>query len=233
MHILTAIHREPGLSPWAYYCTTALIFGEQFRRAAGFVDRIFKGAKPSDLPVEQPTKFELVVTEDCQGARHRGAAATSWPHRRGDRVAMQCAAVHDGGSPEVAGPPSNPTRLTQADKRACRLSGMGWRWPDPGAGGQKLTLQGNPLVALRQHTASAASHRVRIIHLVTCWSQRRMHLFRCPPKSPAPPVKLAHLPTQFAARSSHREAVTASACALRSIPVPMRVIAKKRCRVMF
>jgi putative ABC transport system substrate-binding protein len=64
---LAAQHRVPFISPYRFAVLEGglMAYGvdqvELFGRAAGYVDRILRGAKPADLPVQAPTKFELVI----------------------------------------------------------------------------------------------------------------------------------------------------------------------------
>jgi putative tryptophan/tyrosine transport system substrate-binding protein len=64
---LTARHRLPTIYPFRYYAVSGGLtsYGpdniDQYRQAAGYVDRILRGEKPADLPVQAPTKYELAI----------------------------------------------------------------------------------------------------------------------------------------------------------------------------
>jgi putative ABC transport system substrate-binding protein len=64
---LAARHRLPAIYPFRYFVTAGGLvsygpdLNDQFRRAAGYVDRILKGENPADLPVQAPTRYELVI----------------------------------------------------------------------------------------------------------------------------------------------------------------------------
>jgi len=65
--MLAARHRLPAVYFAQYWAAAGGLisygsdFVDQFRRAAGYVDRILKGEKPADMPVQAPTKYELVI----------------------------------------------------------------------------------------------------------------------------------------------------------------------------
>jgi len=87
---LVAKSRLPAVYPWRDFVAAGglmsygLNVADLFRRAATYVDRILKGAKASDLPVEQPTKFDLVI--NLKTAKALGLTIPPWLLARADQV---------------------------------------------------------------------------------------------------------------------------------------------------
>ena len=87
---LAAKNRMPAIYPQSDYMDAGglMFYGvsvnDLFRRAAIYVDKILKGAKPADLPVERPTKFELVI--NLNTAKQLGLAIPPNVLARADRV---------------------------------------------------------------------------------------------------------------------------------------------------
>ncbi len=87
---LASIHRLPSEFPAKEYVEAGglLSYGPDLvylsRRAAVYVDKILKGSKPTDLPVEQPTKFEFVI--NLKTAKQIGLEIHQWTLMKADRV---------------------------------------------------------------------------------------------------------------------------------------------------
>jgi putative ABC transport system substrate-binding protein len=81
---LPAMYHSPEFVEAGGLMSYAPNYAHLFRRAADFVDKILKGTKPADIPVEQPTKFEFIV--NLQAAKQIGLAIPTKVLVRADRV---------------------------------------------------------------------------------------------------------------------------------------------------
>ena len=96
----TAKSRLPAIYPSSDYVNGGGLMSyahsnlENWRRAATYVDKILKGAKPADLPVEQPTKFEFVI--NLKTAKQIGLTIPPNVLARADKVIKEASAKAGG-----------------------------------------------------------------------------------------------------------------------------------------
>jgi putative ABC transport system substrate-binding protein len=87
---LATVHRLPGIHPFRWFATEGglMAYGtddvDLYRKAAGYVDRILKGAKPGDLPVQNPLKYRLTI--NLKAAKAIGLDVASQSLLRADEV---------------------------------------------------------------------------------------------------------------------------------------------------
>ena len=118
---LTAQHRLPAIYPFRNFATGGGLtsYGpdliDPHRRAAGYVDRILKGEKPADLPVQAPTKYELVINlKTAKALGLDSAADAARPRRRGDRMMSGASSSRCSAARRLRG------RSQCARRRGCR-----------------------------------------------------------------------------------------------------------------
>jgi putative ABC transport system substrate-binding protein len=92
-NVFTAVHRDrivaqaarfriPTIYPLQHFVSAGglmsygIDYSDQFRLAASYADRILRGGKPADLPVQQPTKFELAINRKTANALGLAIPAT-------------------------------------------------------------------------------------------------------------------------------------------------------------
>ena len=116
-----AKQRLPAIYPYRYFVASgglvsySVDLSDLYRRAASYVDRILRGERPTDLPVQQPTKFELVINLKTANALGLDSAAdAARPRRRGDRMRDARGRCDDETSP--------PT-ISASGSGRCRAAG--------------------------------------------------------------------------------------------------------------